>query len=231
MMALLSQTKTRISLIAALVCTAVLIAALGSYLFEARPRPAIDPSLGRMLEPPVAVPPFQLNDQEGKSFGADRLQGQWTLAMIGFTSCPDVCPLSLAMVSEFMQQLEPAKSSVPRPQFLFVTVDPYRDTTAVLADYVRFYDSRFIALTGSPKDIFHLTGSLELFYAYVGPNDSRVITDVLQRPATRDYTVIHSADLLFISPHGRVVFRMSQPFQPADIRHVYTQLHTAWEKK
>ena len=93
---------------------------------------------------------FKLTDDSGKSVTAADYKGKVALLYFGYTHCPDVCPLTLAHLHAVMQKLGKQASDV---RILFVTVDPARDTPAVLHDYVRAFDSHAIGLTGSPGTI------------------------------------------------------------------------------
>lgn len=93
---------------------------------------------------------FKLTDDSGKAVTAADYKGKVTLLYFGYTHCPDVCPLTLAHLHAVMQKLGKQADDV---RILFVTVDPARDTPAVLHDYVRAFDSHAIGLTGSPSTI------------------------------------------------------------------------------
>jgi len=93
---------------------------------------------------------FKLTDDSGKTVTAADYKGKVALLYFGYTHCPDVCPLTLAHLHAVMQKLGKQADDV---RILFVTVDPARDTPAVLHDYVRAFDSHAIGLTGSPGTI------------------------------------------------------------------------------
>jgi protein SCO1/2 len=179
----------------------------------------------------MKIPSFSLVDHEGKPFTNQRLKGHWTLATIGFTYCPDVCPLTLAKIAEFYELLDKAGLSKKRPECAFISVDPYRDSRDVLGDYVTFYRQEFIGVTGSPEDIFHLVNGLGLYYGYSDPGGKLIIHDVLHRPNIPKYSVIHSTQLLFISPEGDVVAMITQPFEPARLMTIYKRLRNGHRGK
>lgn len=93
---------------------------------------------------------FRLTDDQGKTVTASDYRGKVTLLYFGYTHCPDVCPLTLAQLHVVMQKLGKLADGV---SILFVSVDPTRDTPAVLHDYVHAFDPRAVGLTGSPADI------------------------------------------------------------------------------
>ncbi|QYK01521.1 SCO family protein [Shewanella psychrotolerans] len=129
--------------------------------------------------------PFQLTDQHGEVFNNDRLKGKWSLIFIGYTSCPDVCPTTMAKLAAAYQKL----ASTMDIQVVFVSVDPARDTQAKLLDYINFFNSDFVAVTASHASLLPLTRQLGFVYAMVGDG--------------QNYQVDHSASMVLISPEGR----------------------------
>lgn len=93
---------------------------------------------------------FHLTDDHGNAVTAADYRGKVTLLYFGYTHCPDVCPLTLAHLHVVMQKLGKLSDGV---RILFVSVDPARDTPAVLHDYVSAFDPHAVGLTGSPADI------------------------------------------------------------------------------
>lgn len=183
----------------------------------------LDPRQGRVFTPPLPIPSFHLIDHQSRPFTPQKLQGHWTLALIGFTYCPDVCPLGLAIVADFYDTLDRLGAAEP-PSFIFLSVDPFRDTPEILADYVTFYRPGFVGLTGTPQEISRLIRGLGLYYAYADPSGKTVYKDVLHRPETQKYSVVHSAELLFINPEGEVAVMLIPPFTASTIMSVYDNL-------
>jgi protein SCO1 len=97
------------------------------------------------------APDFTLTDQNGRPFSSASLRGSLVLLSFGFTHCPNNCPTTLANVANIYRALSPADQK--QLQVMFVTVDPQRDTPAVLRNYVNFFDPHFIGLTGRTDQI------------------------------------------------------------------------------
>ena len=184
----------------------------------------LDPGQGRVFTPPMQIPPFQLVDHHGQPFTPKNLQGHWTLALIGFTYCPDICPLGLALVADFYEKLDRDGGDKRVPAFVFLSVDPFRDTPEILADYVTFYRPGFVGLTGTPQETSGLVRGLGLYYAYADAAGKTVYKDVMHRPEPQKYLVVHSSELLFINPEGEVVAMLIPPFTASTIRSVYNKL-------
>ena len=89
--------------------------------------------------------PFHLVDQDGKPFSDQDMKGRPFLVFFGFTRCPDICPTTLFEISQVLRKLGP---DADRTGALFITVDPERDTPAVLKDYLSNFDPHLRGLTG-----------------------------------------------------------------------------------
>jgi protein SCO1/2 len=116
---------------------------------------------GETLSPRPAVGgPFSLVDHTGQRRTEKDFAGRPVLLFFGFTHCPDVCPTTLTSVGRWLAALG---SRGDRIVPLFVTVDPERDTTAVLAEYMKAFDPRIIGLTGTADEVAHM---LKTYRAY-----------------------------------------------------------------
>jgi protein SCO1 len=124
---------------------------------------------------------FRTDTATGEHFSRANLEGQWNLLFFGFTNCPDVCPDTLAMLAQSMRQLELMRRDV-KPQVVFVSVDPERDQGELLADYVQWFDSDFVAVTGDERQLLALTRQLGIVY-YLEEPDER--NRLLQRRSFR----------------------------------------------
>jgi protein SCO1/2 len=146
--------------------------------------------------------PFQLVDQDGRAVTQDDLKGRPTLLFFGFTHCPDICPTTLFEVSEILRQLGPDADKV---RAAFVTVDPERDTPAVLKDYLGSFDPHLMALTGSREDVERMLKSYRVY--------SRKV------PTDGGYTMDHTALVYLMDKRGQFVapFNMKRTPQEAAI--------------
>jgi protein SCO1/2 len=139
-----------------LVGLGALCAALGGFLLAAQidsSRPVL--ASGTWLADPKPLAEFHLIDSQGRPATRAALLGHPTLMYFGFTHCPDECPDTLATLARVR-----AQAQLPDLQVLFVTVDPQRDTPAVLAGYLRHFDPTFIGLTGGPAEIRRFAAGL-----------------------------------------------------------------------
>ena len=94
--------------------------------------------------------PFALVDHTGAAVTDQDFLGRFMLIFFGYTSCPDICPTDLTVMSEAVDLLGDAGDMV---QPIFVTIDPARDTVEVMADYVKHFHPRMVGLTGTPDQV------------------------------------------------------------------------------
>ncbi len=107
---------------------------------------------------------FKLTDHNGKPRSLADFRGKVVVMFFGFTQCPDVCPTTMAELSEVMKQLGPQAEQV---QVLFVTIDPERDTQTLLQQYVPAFDKRFLGLWGDAAATAKVAKEFKVFYAKV----------------------------------------------------------------
>jgi protein SCO1/2 len=151
---------------------------------------------GTLLREARPVAPFALTDHEGRPFANAQLEGHWTLLFAGFTHCPDVCPATLGLMKQLGQRL-----AGRAPEFVFLSVDPERDTPAQLKTYVTYFSPLIRGVTGPRDQLDPLCASLGLAYLKIpGASDS-------------DYTVDHSASLVLLDPRGRVAGYFQPPLK------------------
>lgn len=130
--------------------------------------------------------PFTLTDQDGRTVTERDFPG-WKLIYFGFTYCPAICPTELQKVSLILKTLGERGEKI---QPLFISVDPERDTPAVLKGYVPMFHPRLKGLTGTPEQIEAVKASWRVYAAKV------------QEPNANDYTVDHSSFLYLMAPDG-----------------------------
>jgi protein SCO1/2 len=147
---------------------------------------------------------FQLTDHDGKSRTLSDFHGKVVLLFFGFTHCPDICPTTLAQFSQAAKQLG---ADAERVQFLFVTVDPQRDTAEVLKAYVPAFDSRFLGLTGEPQAIARTA------------KEFKVIFQKQPGKTADSYSVDHSAGTYVFDRAGRVRLFVRHDQPVADLVH------------
>jgi len=130
---------------------------------------------------------LELNDHTGKPRHLEDFRGKAVVVFFGFTHCPDVCPTTLAEMSQVVKQLGPDGDRV---QVLLVTVDPERDTKDALAKYVTAFDPRFLGMYGDLEQTRRVAKDFKIYFEKRKTGDS--------------YSVDHSAQSYVIDPQGRL---------------------------
>ena len=131
--------------------------------------------------------PFTLVDSNGDEFTDKDIIGKPTVLFFGFTHCPDVCPTTLAEIQNWINQLGEKADNL---NYLFVTVDPERDTPEVLRDYVSSFDQRIIPLTGSIQQVNQMIKTYRVYAQKVETDDG-------------DYTMDHTASVYLMNSNNQ----------------------------
>lgn len=165
---------------------------------------------GGIFDPPRMAPDFTLPGSHGKPVTLGSLRGKVVILEFGYTSCADVCPVSLAALTTARKKLGALGKDL---QVLFVTVDPERDSTRILNAYLAPFDPTFIGVGGSVPQLARMRSDYGITATRRPVGDSKT-----------DYTVGHSSYLYFIDRKGAL--RSMLPFgRPADdIAHDATLL-------
>lgn len=184
-----------------LLALAALIAGAALYLVS---QDNAEPKLALVYPQPRVLADFQLQDQFGETVNRERLYGQWTLAFVGYTYCPDICPMTLAKLAGLQPEL--AKQLDQPLKVWFVSVDPQRDTIEQLNDYVSYFNQpAVIGMTAGHDQLFPFVRQLGLMYAISSSTDEAA------------YLVDHSASVALINPKGQLVAMFKPPMQPGTI--------------
>lgn len=156
--------------------------------------------------------PFTLTNHLGEAVTQKNYTGQYKLIYFGFTYCPAICPTELQKVSRITSALEKNKPEIADKFVpLFITVDPERDTVAVMKDYVSLFHPKLIGLTGTQPQIDFVKKAYRIF--------ARKVDD----PEQQDYTMDHSSYLYLMGPDDKLLglYRMDD-----DADYIYNDIIT-----
>jgi protein SCO1/2 len=162
----------------------------------------------RNVAAPAAIGgPFQLTDQAGRTVTDKDMQGRPSLVFFGFTHCPDVCPTSLFEISEVLRAMG---KDADRVNAYFISVDPERDTSAAMKDYLSSFDPRLEGLTGNADQVAKVISEYRVYARKVPLKDG-------------DYTMDHTALIYLMDRDGKFVapFNLKRPPEAAaaDLEH------------
>lgn len=164
------------------------------------------PLAGVDLDAPIGGP-FTLVDDEGRTVRDSDFRGRYMLVFFGYASCPDVCPLTLLNVSrglEMFAREDPLRARLVEP--VFITVDPERDTPAVLKAFHQNFHPRIRMLTGSPQAIARTAAQYGVEFRKV------------EDPRVEGYLMEHTAFIFLMDRAGRYLTHLPSDAQPGLIR-------------
>ena len=182
----------------AVLAVAVGLGVVAAHRWLKAPPPPPEFRSAALYTEPRALPNVALATAGGRQGPATTLlQGRWRLVFFGFTHCPDVCPTALFDMSEVLKRLPADK----RVSALFVTVDPERDTPAILKDYLSSFDPRISGLSGTRPEI---DAALKSYRVY----------SKKQPQENGDYSMDHSAIIYLMDKQGRFVTALNLQSPP-----------------
>ena len=154
------------------------------------------PSLitGKILVRPMEINNFELIDQNNEVFNKKSLEGGWTVLFFGYTNCPDVCPTTIYKLAEIKNGI---KEDLPSANFntVLVTLDPDRDSTERLDEYIGYFDETMLGVTGTYENIQSFTSSLSVFYQRINKDQG--------------YDFNHTASIFVFDKDGSLFATMS----------------------
>ena len=195
---------------------AIVAIAAGMLLSRAVMNRAEGPTLAKatLLNPARPLPPVAFIDDSGQPFGAERLRGRWSILFFGFTSCPDVCPTTLALLAQVEKKLADLPAA-QQPQVILVSVDPQRDTPAQLSKYIKSFSPTFTGITGEQAAVHEFALKMGVPVAITQLPDG-------------SYTVDHSAAIFLVDPDGALRALSSTPHDVSIIAEDYRSLVAAY---
>ena len=173
------------------------------------------------VEPHQVIPPhttqiggpFTLMNQDNKYVTDADYRGKYLLVYFGYTYCPDLCPTGLQSIAHALDQLGPDANKV---QALYITIDPDRDTTAKLKEYVNSFHPSIVGLTGSKEQIAAVASAYQVYYKKGEQVDEH------------DYVMDHSSLIYLMDPDGHFITTYDEEVDP---KAIVKGLHVAWAKK
>jgi len=162
--------------------------------------------------------PFALTDQEGRPQTEALLKGKWTAVFFGFTYCPDICPLTLQSLDQTRQKLKAdIGADADRLQFVFITVDPERDTPEAMKAYLSSggFPKGVIGLTGTPEQIAAVAKAYRVTYQKVGDGP--------------DYTMNHTSVVYLMNPDGQFAEPLAHGLPPEKAADIVRQAMQAYK--
>ncbi len=156
---------------------------------------------------------LQLTDHNGRAVTLESFRGKLVVLFFGYMHCPDVCPTTLSDLARALELMPPEIAG--RVQVLFVTVDPERDTPALLREFVPHFHPAFLGLHGSTEQVAEVA------------REFRVVYRRQEQAGALGYLVDHSAGMYVLDARGRPRLYLPHGHAPADIAHDLVGLASA----
>ena len=162
----------------------------------------IVPRLQATPDVPQIGGPFTLTDGAGHRVSDRDFHGDWHLVYFGYTHCPDACPTTLSTIGAALDKLPPAERKTIR--VLFITVDPARDTPAVVGPYAQAFGPEFVGLTGSEAELEPVENN---FHVYARRHELK----------GGDYAMDHSSIIYVMRPDGSFAGLLDDSLLPTEM--------------
>lgn len=169
-------------------------------------------SLAMLHSPPKPIAPFSLERADEAGLNNADLEGRWSLLYFGDSHCPDLCPTAMGNIVRLYNRLAVNPEVQQSLKFIFVSLDPLRDTPERLRSYVSGYHPGFTGVSGSEEDVKALAREFSIYYKQQPPDDDG------------NYRIDHSVSLSLVNPQGRIAayfIDLTNPEQlTTDILHI-----------
>jgi protein SCO1/2 len=152
---------------------------------------------------------FTLVDNKNNNLSVEQLKGHWSFLVFGYTHCPDICPATLSQLTALNRLLSAKAGVEKKPEFVFVSVDPARDTTGVLDNYIQYFNKDFIAATGKARNLESFEDQFGVTHRYDTPD------------LKGEYAVAHSSEIFLIDPKARIVGHFTPPISTHKVTRQY----------
>ncbi len=156
---------------------------------------------------------FLLTDAEGKRVSLATYRGKWLVMFFGFTMCPEACPLAMQKITATLKEMGESAAAF---QPIFITIDPERDTPAVLKEYLANFADNIAGLSGTAEETAAIANLYGVYY---------------QKRATEgDYTMDHSTALYLIAPDGSYLRPYRSDLEPDELAEAISAEMKTWKK-
>ncbi len=206
-----------------IICVAVVFLIMGLTMYNTTREPVLsDEELRDMgvyvLPTPRDIGAFELTDHHGNSFTNADLEGQWNFVFFGFTYCPDICPVTMSVLSQVEHRLRQIGDDALLSGFqgLLITVDPERDDLATLGTYVEAFSDNFLGVRGELPELAEVARQLNVAFARVPNPDAQ--------PDDDSYLVDHSGNIVIINPRGHYHGFIRMPHDVETVELAYRSL-------
>lgn len=162
------------------------------------------------------LPAFNLLNQDGQQVSEQSFDDRWSMLFFGFTQCPDICPVTLAVLRDASTLIKDQATQSTPFDIVFFSVDPQRDPPEVIKPYVESFGGNTRGLTGDLNAVLEFAQAMNIVVSYDADPDDPTY-----------YTVDHTASILLIDPEKRIRAKFNLPHEPDMIASDYLQIRKA----
>ena len=163
-----------------------------------------------IVDPARSLRDFELVDTNNQPFFLQNFKGKWNVLFFGFSHCPDICPITMSLLAKAESVL--VERGIGEIKFFMVTVDPERDSTLALRQYLDNFSEDFEGLTGNLDQIYKLATQV---------NSPFIPVTKIENP---NYTVDHSGSIVLINPEGNYAGFFRAPYNKENIINALSEL-------
>ena len=157
-----------------------------------------------LIDPARNLGSFNLTDSNGKEFLPNNFEGKWNVLFFGFTFCPDICPITMSMLSRIEKEID--SQELDKIRIFLVTVDPDRDSPDQLKVYLENFSENFIGLTGGLDQIYNFATRVNAPFSPISNSKDP------------HYSVDHTGSIILINPEGNYAGFFRAPHNQDDIK-------------
>ena len=195
---------------------AVILGSLYVLRAEGRLIKQLDEVGATLFREPFTVNTFELLDQNTQEYTLENLRGDWNLVFFGFTSCPDICPLTMGELDKFARSWSESEQDF-KPKIIMATVDPANDSPAEMKRYLSRFDNEFVGLTGDPMALNEFAKAFFVGFGESEKAESKVDESHAGHSGKREGAIDHSSHVSIVDPEGKFVAALRPPHRARDI--------------
>jgi protein SCO1/2 len=204
----------------------------GYFSFNKNNKVAITPeikALSLLPKPKVLDNKLAFTDHNNQPFSIAALQGKWSILFFGYTSCPDVCPMQMSLLKQFVSSAEITE----KPQAILVSIDPKRDTAERLKAYVQGFNPEFMGISAKKPELERFARELGVYYEYAETakgvdqdHSQHQHHDHKQHTAkeNKPYELNHTASFILINPKGEYAGLFTAPYNIKKMVKAYNKV-------
>jgi len=201
----MTHKRASMALWGGVLCIALLVGSIVYQQWETHP--SMESLHGTWIAPARTISSFKLKSTNQTPFTNEQLQGQWTWLFFGFTTCPQLCPTTMAKLAKAYQELK-QKGVKPLPHIVMVTLDPTEDSLEKLKHYVHSFDVDFEGARGSDKQVQSLARELGIAYMEMPGNMTN---------GKQNKSIEHTGAVMVVNTAGNLQAFFNAPFSVAEL--------------